>query len=147
MLKRFQSYQALFLGSVLLVLLVALPILTYPMGRDQGMYANIANTINRGGTPFVDMWDIKPPPIYYIYALGIRLFGTTTQAIRALDLVFVPFGMLGLFLLGGKMANKEVGLWAGLLYGVFYFNDGFQNLSQSDSLATYNLASLCHLSR
>ena len=136
MLKRLQSYPVLFLGSVLLVLLVALPILTYPMGRDQGMYANIANTINRGGTPFVDMWDIKPPPIYYIYALGIRLFGTTTEAIRALDLIFVPFGMLGLFLLGGTMTNKRVGLWAGLLYGVFYFNDGFQNLSQSDSLAT-----------
>ena len=136
MLKRLQSYPVLFLGSVLLVVLVALPILTYPMGRDQGMYANIANTINRGGTPFVDMWDIKPPPIYYIYAFGIRLFGTTTEAIRGLDLIFVPFGMLGLFLLGGTMANKRVGLWAGLLYGVFYFNDGFQNLSQSDSLAT-----------
>lgn len=136
MLKRLQSHNALFLGSVLLVLLIALPILTYPMGRDQGMYANIGNSILRGGTPFVDMWDIKPPPIYYIYAFGIQVFGATTQAIRSLDLLFVPFGMLGLYLLGGKMANKSVGLWAGLLYAVFYFNDGFQNLSQSDSLAT-----------
>ncbi|GAB5494054.1 MAG: hypothetical protein Phog2KO_42690 [Phototrophicaceae bacterium] len=136
MLKRLQSHNALFLGSVLLVLLIALPILTYPMGRDQGMYANIGNSILRGGTPFVDMWDIKPPPIYYIYAFGIQVFGATTQAIRSLDLFFVPFGMLGLYLLGGKMANKPVGLWAGLLYAVFYFNDGFQNLSQSDSLAT-----------
>lgn len=136
MLKRLQSHNALFVGSVLLVLLIALPILTYPMGRDQGMYANIGNSILRGGTPFVDMWDIKPPPIYYIYAFGIQIFGATTQAIRSLDLLFVPFGMLGLYLLGGKMTHKSVGLWAGLLYAVFYFNDGFQNLSQSDSLAT-----------
>ncbi|MEL6403101.1 MAG: glycosyltransferase family 39 protein [Chloroflexota bacterium] len=120
----------------LLVVLVALPILSYPMGRDQGMYANIGRGILQGATPFVDIWDIKPPPIYYIYALGIGIFGSTTASIRALDLLFVPAGMLGLLVLGKYLTNNRVGLLSALLYGAFYFNDGFQNLTQSDSLAT-----------
>lgn len=135
MLKSLREHSGLIVCMVL-VLLIALPILSYPMGRDQGMYANIGNSILSGGIPFVDMWDIKPPPIYYIYAAGIRVFRANTLAIRALDLVFVPIGMLGLYLLGSQMKNRTVGTFAALLYGVFYFNDGFQNLSQSDSLAT-----------
>lgn len=134
--KFLKSHWILFLAIVLAVLIVAFPIVTYPIGRDQGMYANIGKSILQGGIPFVDMWDIKPPPIYYIYATGIALFGTSTQAIRAIDLTLVPFGMLGLYLLASQMKNRQVGLFAALLYAVFYFNDGFQNLSQSDSLAT-----------
>jgi hypothetical protein len=126
----------LFLGVVLLVLLAAAPVLTYPMGRDQGMYANIGRSILKGGIPYIDMWDIKPPPIYYIYALGIGVFGTTTAAIRSIDFTLIPFGMLGLFLFGERLKNRQLGLFAALVYGVFYFNEDFQNLTQSDSLVT-----------
>lgn len=126
----------LLVGIVLLVLMIALPTLTYPLGRDQGMYANIGRSILDGGTPFVDIWDIKPPPIYYIYATTIAIFGTSTEAIHAMNLLFVPIGMVGLFVIGRQIQDYRVGLWAALLYGVFYFNDGFQNISQSDSLAT-----------
>jgi hypothetical protein len=126
----------LFLGVVLLVLLAAAPVLTYPMGRDQGMYANIGRSILKGGIPYIDMWDIKPPPIYYIYAVGIAIFGTTTAAIRAIDFTLIPFGMLGLFLFGERLKNRRVSLLAALVYGVFYFNEDFQNLTQSDSLVT-----------
>jgi 4-amino-4-deoxy-L-arabinose transferase-like glycosyltransferase len=126
----------LFLGVVLLVLLAAAPVLTYPMGRDQGMYANIGRSILKGGIPYIDMWDIKPPPIYYIYAVGIGIFGTTTASIRAIDFTLIPFGMLGLFLFGERLKNRQLGLLAALVYGIFYFNEDFQNLTQSDSLVT-----------
>jgi Dolichyl-phosphate-mannose-protein mannosyltransferase len=127
---------SLFLGVVLLVLLAAAPVLTYPMGRDQGMYANIGRSILRGGIPYLDMWDIKPPPIYYIYAAGIGIFGATTAAIRAIDFTLIPFGMLGLFLYGEQLKKQWLGLLAALVYGVFYFNEDFQNLTQSDTLVT-----------
>lgn len=121
---------------IALVLLVALPVLTYPMGRDQGMYANIGRTILAGGTPYIDMWDIKPPPIYYIYAAGIALFGSTTAAIRAIDFALVPLGMIGLYLIAAQLAGKRAGLLAALLYGLFYFNEDFPSLTQNDSLVT-----------
>jgi 4-amino-4-deoxy-L-arabinose transferase-like glycosyltransferase len=121
---------------IALVVGLALPTLLYPLGRDQGMYANIGAAILRGGLPYVDMWDIKPPPIYYLYALSMALFGQTPLGVRMLDLLLVPLGMWGLMLLGARIAGERVGQWAALLYGVFYFSDQFANLAQSDSLVT-----------
>ncbi len=121
---------------IALVVGLALPTLLYPLGRDQGMYANIGAAILRGGLPYVDMWDIKPPPIYYLYALSMALFGQTPFGVRALDLLLVPLGMWGLMRLGAQLGGERVGQWAALLYGVFYFSDQFANLTQSDSLVT-----------
>ena len=121
---------------IALLLLAALPILSYPMGRDQGMYANIGRSILQGGRPFIDMWDIKPPPIYYLYAMSIALFGPTTSAIRSLDFLLLPIGMLGLAYLGQRLRSKRSGLLAAMLYAVFYFTETFASLSQNDSLVT-----------
>lgn len=124
-----------------IILLMASPVLLYPMGRDQGMYANIARTILAGGVPFVDMWDIKPPPIYYLYALALTLFGTTTAAIRALDLLMIPVGMVAIYGVGRRLGRTQdgdyghwLGLWSVLMMGAFYFNEQFASLSQNDSL-------------
>jgi 4-amino-4-deoxy-L-arabinose transferase-like glycosyltransferase len=120
--------------SIAGVVLAALPIVTYPLGRDQAMYANIGRNILAGGTPYIEMWDIKPPPIYYLYAAGIALFGTHWGALRAIDLVAFPLGAVGLYLIGLHLAQRRVGVWAVLLYGVFYFTETFASLTQNDSL-------------
>lgn len=118
------------------VLLGALPVLGYPMGRDQGMYANIGKSILQGGTPFISMWDIKPPPIYYIYALGMAVFGQTPVGIRAIDFVVVPLAMVGLYVIGNLTQQRRVGLWGAVIFAVFYFSDQFANLTQNDSIVT-----------
>lgn len=124
------------LGALVLVLLLAAPILTYPLGRDQGMYANIGRSILQGGTPFIDMWDIKPPPIYYLYAGALRTFGFTQWAPRTLDLALIPLGMVGLYAVGACLQSRSLGLWAAFFYGIFYFREDFPSLSQNDSLVT-----------
>lgn len=123
------------------VVLGALPILLYPLGRDQAMYGNIARSILNGGTPYLDMWDIKPPPIYYLYAAALALFGESTASVRALDLLLVPCGMVGLAWLGQRAG---IGVWGALFYGVFILNETFASLSQNDSLVTVpTIAAAC----
>ena len=131
----YARFLPLFAGIVL-VLLAALPVLSYPMGRDQGMYANIGRVILSGGNPYIDMWDIKPPPIYYIYAAGLAIFGQTTAAIRAIDFIAVPLGMIGLFSFGNLLAGRKTAFWAALIYGVFYFTESFASLTQNDTIVT-----------
>ena len=123
---------ALLLAALGLVL--ALPVLAYPLGRDQGMYANIAQAIRAGGLPFIDMWDIKPPAIYYIYAVQISLFGATPVALRALDLFAAPFLLIPLYTLTRAFGGHRAARWAMLLFPVFYFTETFASLTQSDSL-------------
>ena len=135
------------LAAAALGLILALPVLTYPLGRDQGMYANIAQAIRAGGLPFLDMWDIKPPAIYYIYAGGISLFGATPAGLRAIDLVATPFTLFALYHLTAALAGVRAARWAMLLFPVFYFTETFASLTQSDSLVTLPMtwAVLCGL--
>ncbi len=111
---------------------MAVPLLTYPLGRDQGMYANIGLGIVEGRLPYRDVWDIKPPAIYYLYALNIALFGSEPSAVHMLDLVAVPLGAVALYLLadGGRRGLLTAGLFAAL-----YFTEHFASITQSDSLA------------
>jgi len=120
---------------VLVVLVLAAPVLTYPLGRDQGEFATIGAGILRGAVPYVDLWNPKPPAIFYTYAGVIRLFGQSTFAVRALDLLlYVPMAA-ALFALGRRLSGVWVGLWATGLFGVFYFTETFWTLSQNDGVA------------
>lgn len=126
----------LFVLALLAVIAAALPVLAYPPGRDQGMYANIGRAILEGGVPYKAMWDIKPPPIYYLYAFVIGLFGPAAWSIRMLDFLFAPLTLYGLYRLGLRLMNQRAALLTVVLFGVFYFNEQFASLSQSDSLVT-----------
>lgn len=121
-------------------LVLALPVLAYPLGRDQGTYANIAVSIQNGGLPYIDMWDIKPPAIYYLYALAFSLFGQSAPAVHALDFIFVPLTLVPLYFLTRRAAGITAARWAMLLLPVFYFTETFASVSQSDSLVIAPMA-------
>lgn len=116
------------------VIVLALPVLSYPLGRDQSSYAIVGRTILSGGMPYVDAWEMKPPPIYYLYALTIRLFGSEFGVLHALNFLLVPFGMVGLFWLGKVLGGRGVAYLSALFYGVYYFHETFASITQSDSL-------------
>lgn len=62
--------------------------LTYPFGRDQGLYYYVAREwVLRGSIPYKDVLDHKTPGIYLLYGLAVRLFGETMWGIRVLDIL------------------------------------------------------------
>lgn len=123
-------------GLVGLIIVLASPILTYPLGRDQGEFATIAQGILWGRVPYLELWNPKPPAIFYTYALMIRLFGATTLAIRALDLLTFPLVAWGLYGIARRLDDRLTALWAVALYGGFYFSEDFWTLSQNDGIAS-----------
>jgi 4-amino-4-deoxy-L-arabinose transferase-like glycosyltransferase len=136
LLTRFSQRDWVRLATLLvIVLLLALPILTYPLGRDQGEFATIGRGILNGRTPYTELWNPKPPAVFYVYALMMALFGHTVPALRALDLLITPIIMVALYRLGRRIANRQVGLWAALIYPVFYFTETFWTLTQNDGIA------------
>jgi len=61
--------------------------LTYPFGRDQGLYFYVAREwVKHGSIPYRDILDHKTPGIYFIHALSILVFGETMWGIRVLEL-------------------------------------------------------------
>lgn len=130
---------------LVVVTLLALPTLTYPLGRDQGEFATIARGILNGRIPYKDLWNPKPPAVFYVYALAMQLFGQTTVAIRLIDFMIFPFISAALYWLGRQLSNRRVGLWAALIFPVFYFSETFWTLTQNDGivLLPMTLAMVC----
>nr|AUN37554.1 hypothetical protein [uncultured bacterium] len=130
----------LLLALIVVITLIALPTLTYPLGRDQGEFATIGRGILDGRIPYVDLWNPKPPAIFYVYAAAIRLFGRSSEAVRVLDLLMFPPLAATLYWIGKRLASSRVGLWATLLFGVFYFTETFWTLSQNDGIVLLPMA-------
>jgi hypothetical protein len=67
---------------VLLALLVKAPQLVLPMGQDQGLYHAVAAEILRGGVPYRDAWDPKPPGVFYTHAALLALISDPWRPCR-----------------------------------------------------------------
>lgn len=135
----------LLLVLIAIILLVSLPVLTYPLGRDQGEFATIGRGLLNGKTPYVDLWNPKPPAVFYIYAAAMALFGQTVPALRAIDFLIAPFILTVVYWLGKRLHSRRAGLWSALLFGVFYFTETFWTLTQNDGIALLpmTLAMVC----
>lgn len=57
-----------------LLVLVRVPSLVQPAGADQDLYAYVGQDILRGGLPYRDAWDQKPPAVHYTYAALFALW-------------------------------------------------------------------------
>lgn len=51
------------------LLVLRVPSIVQPMGPDQGLYAYVGNEVLRGGLPYRDAWDQKPPGLHFAYAV------------------------------------------------------------------------------
>ncbi|MCC6615871.1 MAG: glycosyltransferase family 39 protein [Anaerolineae bacterium] len=125
----------LLIAIVVLTCLIALPMLTYPLGRDQGEFAVIGRGLLQGKVPYVDLWNPKPPAIFFVYAAAMSLFGQTAPALRAIDLLVMPFLLASVGWIGRRLFSPRIGLWAALLFAVFYFSETFWTLTQNDGIA------------
>ena len=68
----------------------------------------------RGGAPYRDAWDFKPPGIFLVYAIARVMFGGGEQAVRILEVT----GLVSLVVAFCLLSRRFVGSWeAGLVAG------------------------------
>lgn len=119
---------------VALVLLLALPVLTYPLGRDQGEFATLGQGLLDGRWPYSDLWNPKPPAVFVVYALFTGIFGPTAWAVRLIDFALFPLLALALYWIGARLHRPATGLLAVAGMGAFYFTESFWTLTQNDGI-------------
>src|SRR2546426_975509 len=61
--------------------------LTYPIYRDQAAYCMIGQSLLDGKVLYRDLWDNKPPGIFYLYAVIVKLFGPVMWSVGVVDLL------------------------------------------------------------
>ena len=135
--SRTHERTALWCGvGLAVVLLMGLPALLYPLCVDQGMFAYIADVWLRGGLPYRDAWDIKPPGIFAIYALAQLVFGRGMVACHLADLLATLLAAGGLYALARRQFSAPVAGYAPILFGIAYYTQfRFCDVAQTESFA------------
>jgi len=78
---------ALILG--LYILIPVSPLITGTVSRDAGVFLYTGWRILHGEIPYVDVWDHKPPIIFYIDALGLWLGHGSVWGVWSIELIFL----------------------------------------------------------
>jgi 4-amino-4-deoxy-L-arabinose transferase-like glycosyltransferase len=116
--------RSLWLALVLLTVLAlaALPTLLYPFTRDQGAYAYIADLMMKGGVPYRDVWDLKPPAIYFVYWVAFALFGRSEVAVRFLDVLYALLSAVSIYVLAREVfGDRRIASLSAWLYAFCYY--------------------------
>ena len=116
-----RGFQSAALGIVLLTVATRLPSLQHPQAiDDEAAYSVVANEIVDGGRPYIDAVDRKPPLLFWTYAAVFEVAGKYNWiALHTVALLWTLGTMAGLFVIGRRLFDRETGLIAALLYGVF----------------------------
>ena len=78
-----------FLGALSLVFVRAFPNLRYPLGPDQAVFCVVGQRLLQGEILYRDVWDNKPPGIYYLYALIVKVFGPVMWSVGLVDILWL----------------------------------------------------------
>jgi 4-amino-4-deoxy-L-arabinose transferase-like glycosyltransferase len=131
-----RQLQLVALGIVVLTVATRLPSLLHPQPiDDEAVYSVVANEIVDGGRPYVDAADRKPPLLFWTYAAVFEAAGKFNwKALHAVALAWTLGTMAGLYVIGRGLFDRETGLIAALLYGVFQPWATFKNLAFNGEL-------------
>src|ERR1039458_8825332 len=75
--------------SLALVFLRALPNIRFPLERDSSTYCLVAEWMLHGLRLYRDLWDNKPPGIFYLYVPIVKLFGSVMWCVGVMDVVWL----------------------------------------------------------
>ena len=120
------------------IVLSAAQILLFSFGRDQGIYAEVADGMLHGRMPYRDLWDFKPPGIYFVYALAQGVFGKTMVAPRLLEVA----GLIGMIVGFTRLSEtffgvQRVGLVGGAIAALIHAQLEFWHTGQPETFGGF----------
>lgn len=111
-------------------------VLLFSFGRDHGCIATVAAGLLRGDMPYRDLWDDRPPGIYYVFASAFALFGHYMAAPRVLEALAMVGVALSCRRLGGVFfASRTAGLMGGACACLIHAQLEFHNTAQPGTYA------------
>ncbi|MCI0892680.1 MAG: glycosyltransferase family 39 protein [Chloroflexi bacterium] len=86
------------------------------MGDDSGFFAVGGQRILSGDLLYRDIWDTKPPGVFYLNALAISVGGPNPWSIWWLETVWISITIIALVLILGKLAGVLPAILATILF-------------------------------
>lgn len=145
-LGNLRSNVTAFLVSALGTVVALFPLhpgnMTYP-SRDSGVFLYVAWRLLMGDVPYRDVWDHKPPLIYFVDALGIALSPDSLWGIWIVQGIFI----FGTFLVLYKALEQAFNTYAAIGGAVVFASGLLTILSRGNVTEEYALffQALCFL--
>jgi 4-amino-4-deoxy-L-arabinose transferase-like glycosyltransferase len=99
-------------------LLVRCVAIAEPLGIDQSLWASAVRGMSRGQLLYRDVWEQRPPGIYWIYLAGFRVFGWTPATVAWLDILAATVTTIIIFSITRLLASAATAAVAAALYAV-----------------------------
>ncbi len=125
-----------FWGAMALAFLRVLPALRFPIGRDEATYAVIGQGLLRGQLLYRDLWDNKPPGIFYIYAVIVKIFGPVMWSIGVVDILWVIAISLCIFFFAKRYLGAPAAAVSVVFNVVWHSSWGYIHAAQPDDFLT-----------
>lgn len=133
------STRPLIAGALAAVGLIIIAALAFQLclmqpGRDQGVFSVVGKVMLDGGAAYKDAWDLRPPGIFFTYALAHALFGDAMHAPRILEALAL-LSMVGAFVVLSRrmLGHWLMGIAAGTVALFYHVNLRFGDTGQPES--------------
>jgi 4-amino-4-deoxy-L-arabinose transferase-like glycosyltransferase len=103
---------------ILLVIVVRVRLSDVPLERDEDEYAYMGQLILHGVPPYNDVYNMKLPGTYIMYALMMSQFGQSIRGIHFGLIIVNSATILLIFLLGKKIISETAALTASATYAI-----------------------------
>lgn len=125
-IKLTPSNVTIFLFFLLLSFFLRYPAFFQVPEWDESIYILIGRSMLSGHPPYTEIWDHKPPGIFFLFALAQWIFSTSLYSIRIIGCIAVSVTCYFLYRLGMIISGKgsATGLLAGILYVVYSCGSG-----------------------
>lgn len=97
---------------VVFVLILRIPSFYSTPVYDEVIYLDFGKRIAEGAVLYKDIWDNKPPFIYYLHSLSWILFGGNYIPFRLLDIAFIVIQVYCTYKITLLLIGKKIPLWA-----------------------------------
>jgi len=123
---------SLIIGMGMVTYLQVSPLASPWLERDQGVFTYIGNLLLQGGVPYRDIWDHKPPLIYFINAIGLVIGGRwgvfAVEAFSGILAAVIAYVIL----------RRLVGNRAAFLGGLFFYAAQIACMSHGNFSESYS---------
>jgi len=116
-----RSYSVYYLlTAFLLWIIFYIPFIRFQILHvDEAVYLIVAKQILKGAVPYLDVWDHKPPMVFWLYAFIMKLFGTRNFIpINIVTLLFNLVSTLMVFKITKLFTNRKTAGLTAVIYPI-----------------------------
>lgn len=120
---------------LVLYIVIRINVVEIPLDRDEGIFGYSGQVILDGGLPYKDVFEHKPPMVFYLNALALLFFPPTAFGIHCFLHIYNFLTLIALYLCAAVYTKSRMtGFWVAVVYAVFSSTPSIQGFTASTEM-------------